>query len=155
MTGRDGGSAEGGGVVGDWPPQHFRCMSEALRLNQIFACLPPTALPPNYLSLPSVPLCFFSLAVSISHSLSPAPMDNRVILLYWELECGCLCCEVWPLKLSDWKLQRTRVELYALWNWPLLSVMLGLIESGVKQRCMFCKNTEYCPILDGESNIVT
>ncbi len=92
----------GGGVAGDWPPQHFRCMSEALRLNQIFTCLPPTALPPNYLSLPSVPLflsLFLSLAVSISHPLPPAPMDNRVILLScnWEPESACLRRGVWGL----------------------------------------------------------
>ena len=108
----------GGGVAGDWPPQHFRCMSEALRLNQIFTCLPPlctsTKLP--YLP-PCVPLSlslFLPPAVSIPQPRPPASDDNRIILPSCS---GChvyvryVCCVVWGLCSSGVEITPRELEL--------------------------------------------
>lgn len=95
------------------------CMSEALRLNQIFTHLPPTALPPNY--LPSVSLSlsiFFFFLASVPQPLPAASTDNRIILLSctWILNV-CLCCGVWGLCSSQLEItpEKTRmVEMCVL-----------------------------------------
>lgn len=96
MTGRGGRSADcvcvcvccGGGDMVTDRLSISGCTSEALRLNQIFTHLPPTALSPIFFpslcfSLPSS-VFFPSLLLSLTLSQQQPWITHNPPILYWE-----------------------------------------------------------------------